>query len=673
MPSEPPAARTETNGKAFNTTKKYDEAVAAGRRWLEEYVGGKAEGKGKGKKGKNKEKDDDDSGSEGSDNESDLEEDVDHIAPDAAEFQSEPDGESSFKFDDPAYKRDFDAIPNVHSPEMVSLYLVYKIYGQGRKIGTADTIHAAFKLMWKMRDGDKYRGKWHFNSTTAAWEDTMAAIKNKCGKDGGDRKHSLAMSEEFMSRMFAWSDEKCPACFELIKLQRKHLTFGLEDSKAFNTPYFELQLTNRKGWQKRVNRSQKKADLRSGKFKICAQPDLPACDSFTWMTRWVKYLEEDIYKRPLNPDDYIFPATGANGIVQTGEHISHDDVQKWITEFAAGADLPRVNGTFSTHCFRRGGAQYRFMFAPVGRRWTLRQVRWWGGWAEGEHRDTLIKYLLDELNTYEDDYSGMLLPTKPDTDKSFLGEATSTAPATAENITMLHQSLSADIRTLSTEFDKLLRIVAAAVTAPESTTVQRNVQPHSNLQRNHLGNFTPTTIQIQTLSTSHPFGSGRPSIPISSPSFPSHVSPASSSVSSVNSASSRQSQPQPPALIRGGRPLPDAGLIVPDVPVTLPSGAKSKRSESWIIIAQHWEHGDPAHGLTTPLKDWPKEWLRGTNKPLAMKHMQRRIIATEFIDHYKRDKQSFVEAYPEANQGSSALLAAINKAREARGDRIPRK
>ncbi|KAJ7711155.1 hypothetical protein B0H14DRAFT_2645884 [Mycena olivaceomarginata] len=47
----------------------------------------------------------------------------------------------------------------------------------------------------------------------------------------------------------------------LVKLQRKHLTFGLEDSKAFNTPYFELQLTNQKGWQKRINKTQKEADL----------------------------------------------------------------------------------------------------------------------------------------------------------------------------------------------------------------------------------------------------------------------------------------------------------------------------------------------------------------------------------------------------------------------------
>ena len=97
------------------------------------------------------------------------------------------------------------------------------------------------------------------------------------------------------------------------------------------------------------------------------------------------YLETEHYKRPLEPDDYIFPAIGANGIVHPREHLSHDTVQKWISEFTTGAQIPQAaGGSFSTHCFRRGGAQYRFMFAPVGKRWTLRTVRWWGGWAEGE-------------------------------------------------------------------------------------------------------------------------------------------------------------------------------------------------------------------------------------------------------------------------------------------------
>ncbi|KAJ7884117.1 hypothetical protein B0H14DRAFT_2339279, partial [Mycena olivaceomarginata] len=592
----------------------------------------------------------------------------------------------------------FDAIPNEHSPEMLSLYLVFKIYSQGRKIGTADTIHAAFKHMWKLSDGDKYRGKWHFNSTSGAWEgnpvdsakvqDTMGAIKDKCGKDGGDRKHSLAMTEEFMMRMFQWSDEVCPPskydtksttreeqslktkhlafeCFastswtiwsryvHASRLQRKHLTFGLEDSKAFNTPYFELQLTNRKGWQKRINKMQKEADLRSGKFKICAQPDLPACDAFNWMTRWVKYLEEDIYGRALQPDDYIFPAIGANGIVQTGEHISHDDVQKWITEFVAGADLPRANGMFSTHCFRRGGAQYRFMFAPVGRRWTLRQVRWWGGWAEGEYRDTLIKYLLDELNTYEDDYSGMLLPVQPDTDRSFLGEGSSTAPATAENITLPHQSLSADIRTLSGAFDKLLHIVADAVTSP-GIFLTASLRTSANSFHQPIPSSQFQIPPALTLT--------RPLIPISlAPPGPSHPLPLTTTSNSQ------------PVVLAGGRPLPAMGLIVPDVPITLPSGKKSRRQDSWSIIVKHWEEGDPAHGLTTPLRDWPQDWLRGANKPLAMKHHQRKIVALEYIDQYNRNTEDFLKVYPEAKDGSSKLLLAINKARAARGDLVPRK
>ncbi|KAF9053367.1 hypothetical protein BJ165DRAFT_1339087, partial [Panaeolus papilionaceus] len=42
--------------------------------------------------------------------------------------------------------------------------------------------------------------------------------------------------------------------------------------------------------------------------------------------------------------------------------------------------------------------------------WTLARIRWWGGWAQGEHRDTLIKYLLDELYTYEGDHSDVLNP-----------------------------------------------------------------------------------------------------------------------------------------------------------------------------------------------------------------------------------------------------------------------
>ncbi|KAL4076433.1 hypothetical protein J3A83DRAFT_4126404 [Scleroderma citrinum] len=61
--------------------------------------------------------------------------------------------------------------------------------------------------------------------------------------------------------------------------------------------------------------------------------------------------------------DFLFPAVETNGVLQPGEPLSHDTVQKWIGEATVGAG---IWGTFSTHCFHCGGAQYWFMFAPIG-------------------------------------------------------------------------------------------------------------------------------------------------------------------------------------------------------------------------------------------------------------------------------------------------------------------
>ena len=49
----------------------------------------------------------------------------------------------------------------------------------------------------------------------------------------------------------------------------------------------------------------------------------------------------------------------------------------------AGIDQS-LSFTFSTHCFRRGGAQYCFVHAPIGEQWPLDWIRWWGGWAKNE-------------------------------------------------------------------------------------------------------------------------------------------------------------------------------------------------------------------------------------------------------------------------------------------------
>ncbi|KAG7377555.1 hypothetical protein PHYPSEUDO_011489 [Phytophthora pseudosyringae] len=57
---------------------------------------------------------------------------------------------------------------------------------------------------------------------------------------------------------------------------------------------------------------------------------------------------------------------------------------------------------FTSHTFRRAGAQSRFMFATPERRWSLRMVKWWDGWTQNESAETLVRYLLDQAATDED-------------------------------------------------------------------------------------------------------------------------------------------------------------------------------------------------------------------------------------------------------------------------------
>ena len=121
---------------------------------------------------------------------------------------------------------------------------------------------------------------------------------------------------------------------------------------------------------------------------------MPEIDMYMHLLNWFEFYEEVLLGRPLQPDDYVFPTLGANGTsVQPNRPMSSDVAQKRIVQMAKHAG---INGAeyFTTHCFRRGGAQWRFMFAPLGQRWILERIRWWGGWAIGEHvcNDLSLKF-----------------------------------------------------------------------------------------------------------------------------------------------------------------------------------------------------------------------------------------------------------------------------------------
>jgi hypothetical protein len=128
-------------------------------------------------------------------------------------------------------------------------------------------------------------------------------------------------------------------------------------------------------------------------YEIYEQSDTPEIDMYRHFLVWIQFLERQL-GRGLEPDEFIFPHIAVNGMIHAKKEIVHDTVQKMLAEFTVSAGL---HGTYSTHCFRRGGAQYRFMFAPLGKRWSLSMIRWWGGWAVGEHVQSLPLHIFERI------------------------------------------------------------------------------------------------------------------------------------------------------------------------------------------------------------------------------------------------------------------------------------
>jgi hypothetical protein len=97
---------------------------------------------------------------------------------------------------------------------------------------------------------------------------------------------------------------------------------------------------------------------------------------------WVEYYEKNHKKKPLDPEDHIFPNISANGTVQPHVAMTHDYVQAQLDIWAEKSGvLKMITGVLTTHGFRRGSAQFHFLVLH----WKLTLVRWWGGWAPGEH------------------------------------------------------------------------------------------------------------------------------------------------------------------------------------------------------------------------------------------------------------------------------------------------
>ncbi|KAF9960865.1 hypothetical protein BGZ65_011609 [Modicella reniformis] len=388
---------------------------------------------------------------------------------------------------------------------------------------------------------------------------------------------------------------------ELVRLKREDLELDLRT--VTGRPYVTITLTFRK--------TNKADPTKVNIYEIHPMPHEPHAYCYTKLNAWLKHLER--IGRPLLPQDLVFPALDKKGRAKIMEGFAPTRIQSLLDHFTqATALIEGRNGRYTTHCFRRGGAQHRFMFATE--KWSLKAVKWWGGWSEDEGAGTIMRYLLDEFVRYESGFGDVLNPERSDSQHSvFMGNA-DTEPVTQRTINNLQISLQNKARELHQETRRDLTDLGS--------TVSRIVEMLEQQK------------QLQQLNSSGPVQSV------------------------LESTQQRILQPahvQSPTLTTV-ESQEDNSPITPRIPTV----------KSWKDVVKQWNDGDLSRNLETPLKDWDAI-VRKTAPTL---YSQRKTIAKEY-EYWGRDETRMINCNGGAMNIIGDLLGSIREKVRERKAQIP--
>ncbi|KAJ7323349.1 hypothetical protein DFH08DRAFT_941575 [Mycena albidolilacea] len=547
--------------------------------------------------------------------------------------------------------------PNKHSVYVLSLYLTQKCVEEGFGKSTADGIHGAFANYWdNLPDsGGKYTGQYSFDEETgkvlgnparaAEIQSFMKCIKNKApmmqwsGSECPNEKlENAPKTQEELELMIKHGQTRAflssgytlwTRNFETCQIQM-HDIGDRTGPSPYYLPFLHVFLDNRKGWQQKQGYD---GPLKSNSYEIYEQKETPEIDMYNHVHRWLR-LYRRLLKRDLEGTDYLFPYVSSNGMIHPKRPMTHDTAQDLINEFAAAA---LINKFFTTHCLRRGGSQYRFMFAPLGKRWSLTIIRWWGGWAEGEHVDTLMRYLLDSLQSYESGHGDALYPFRTEPDKSFMGEHNLLQVATKAELNSLGH-------TILTRLDGMTALNASpAVSLPSMDTISAVLSALGTSASSLSSGGRQTTIADLGKFVMNHNSERLPAVATCDGSHDGQMTAMSESGSGRGSAATDWSD---------SNIIPVANTIIPKL---------RKSNMAWKQAIEQWDNGDPANGLTTALKDWPAEWHTGETMRLknGTLYSNRKLIAEEYKS-VGLDDDTFKQRYPE-HTNVTKLLAAIRK------------
>lgn len=153
---------------------------------------------------------------------------------------------------------------------------------------------------------------------------------------------------------------------------------------------------------------------------------------------------------------------------------------------------------YTTHCFRRGGAQHRFFYAK--KRWNLTAVRAWGGWAHGESPKTIIRYLMDEYIAMEQNFSDLMSPERTDRNYSIISQDTGLP------------DISSVVRDINDKLDAISDKIDSIATSSMSSQSPQSPQITQSVSDNNHEHFNAKT-NAPVANHKNQRRRGRPRIP----------------------------------------------------------------------------------------------------------------------------------------------------------------
>ena len=194
-----------------------------------------------------------------------------------------------------------------------------------------------------------------------------------------------------------------------------------------------------------------------------------------------------------------------------------------------------------------------------------------------------MKYLVDSLQRYENDYGNALCPVQNEPDQIFMGDDTLLKPVTVNEFRMFGTTIMSALNTRT----------------PSTACYQLNTGTLSGLPAITSTMPTPSTTDHHDLDPEQT--STSPS-PLAAPGA--IQCPAMTEQTAVSLANT----------------IPLTGVCIPDLP---------RSRGGWHIALHQWYNIDPKTGYA--LKDWPDAWFKESMRAkTAAKRSQRALIAHEY-------------------------------------------